>query len=233
MKKFNWNIFWDKKANEDFVASTGKTSSRKEDFFLYLYYIIKNLKGVNNKDIILDAGGGAGYLAYCLSPIVKKLYSFDFSKNLIRNSIKLNKHNKNIKIYHDNILKMNSGAIKKKIFTKIIVGSVLQYLNNYNEVERVFQNLKKISSNKTIILFTHNPDIKKKASFIKTYNNLKWQKKKILKSLKMEDVRFWLDYTIIKKIALKNGYKVKKIKIDNYFFQSTHMFDLLLTKKDV
>tara|TARA_Y100000389_G_C17309738_1_gene437331 strand:- start:106 stop:807 length:702 start_codon:yes stop_codon:yes gene_type:complete len=233
MKKFNWNIFWDKKAKENFISSTGKTTLRKEDFFLYIYYIIKNLKGINNNDIILDAGGGSGYLAYCLSPIVKKIYSFDFSKKLVLKSIKINKNNKNVRVYQDNILLMDNKIIKKKIFTKIIVGSVLQYLDNYKEIEKVFQNLKRFSSKKTVILFTHNLDIKKRSFLIKSYKNLNWNKEKILKSLKMETVRFWLNYEILKKIAKKNNYKIKKIKIDKFFFQSTHMFDFLLMRKDV
>ena len=83
-------------------------------------------------------------------------------------------------------------------------------------------------------MFTHNPDIKKKSSFIKSYKNLNWGRKKILESLKIEKRRFWLDFAIIKKIAKKNGFnKIKKIKIDKIFFQSTHMFDFLLMKKDV
>ena len=39
MKKINWKKFWDDKANEDFVTSSGKTSLRKQDFFLYIFYI--------------------------------------------------------------------------------------------------------------------------------------------------------------------------------------------------
>ena len=233
MQKINWNKFWDSKATEDFIASSGKTSSRKEDFFLYIFYIIKNLKGLNREDIVLDVGAGAGYLSYCISPLVKKLYSFDFSKKLLIKSKLLNKNRKNIEIYHDNILFMNETFRKKKVFNKIIVGSVLQYLKNYDEIEKVFQNLNNISSTKSLILFTHNPDKIKKSSFIKTYKNLNWHKKKLERSLKMENQRFWLDYKKIKILADKNGFKSKKIKIDKKFFQSTHMFDLLIERKNV
>ena len=49
----------------------------------------------------------------------------------------------------------------------------------------------------------------------------------------MENQRFWLDYKKIKILADKNGFKSKKIKIDKKFFQSTHMFDLLIERKNV
>ena len=233
MKKINWKKFWDVKANEDFISSSGKTSSRKEDFFIYIFYIIKNIRGLNEKDIVLDAGAGAGYLSYCISPLVKKIYSFDFSKKLLVKSKLLNKNRKNIEIFHDNILSMRETVKKKIYFDKIIVGSVLQYLNNYDEIEKIFKNLKKIINSKSIILFTHNPDKKKKISFIKSYNNLNWNKKKIKKSLKIENQRFWLDYNKIKILADKNGFKSKKIKIDKIFFQSSHMFDLVIERKNV
>ena len=135
MKKINWKKFWDVKANEDFISSSGKTSSRKEDFFIYIFYIIKNIRGLNEKDIVLDAGAGAGYLSYCISPLVKKIYSFDFSKKLLVKSKLLNKNRKNIEIFHDNILSMRETVKKKIYFDKIIVGSVLQYLNNYDEID--------------------------------------------------------------------------------------------------
>ena len=233
MKKINWKKFWDVKANEDFISSSGKTSSRKEDFFIYIFYIIKNIRGLNEKDIVLDAGAGAGYLSYCISPLVKKIYSFDFSKKLLVKSKLLNKNRKNIEIFHDNILSMRETVKKKIYFDKIIVGSVLQYLNNYDEIDKIFKNLKKIINSKSIILFTHNPDKKKKISFIKSYNNLNCNKKKIKKSLKIENQRFWLDYNKIKILADKNGFKSKKIKIDKIFFQSSHMFDLVIERKNV
>ena len=234
MININWTNFWDNKASEDFIQSTGKTSERTEDFYLYIYEIIKNLKGINKKDIILDVGGGAGYLTYCLSPLVNRLYSFDFSKKMVKKSIALNKNNKNVIVYKDNILSLKNQKFKKKIITKIIVGSVLQYLKNYSEIDNVFKNLKKISSDKTIILFTHNPDLQKKKFFIKSYKKLNWSKNKILRRQKLEQKRFWLDFDELKKIAKNNQFeKIQKIKIDRRFFQSTHMYDFLLMKKNV
>ena len=49
----------------------------------------------------------------------------------------------------------------------------------------------------------------------------------------MENQRFWLDYNRIKLLANKNGFKAKKIKIDKIFFQSSHMFDLVIERENV
>lgn len=230
-KRLNWHKFWENKSNEDLISSTGKTSTRKQDFFVYVSDIIKNLDGINKEDIILDIGGSTGYLTFCLSPLVKEIYSFDFSNKMVNKSNKLNQNNNNTYIYQDNIIFMKKTLAKKKVFSKIIIGSVLQYLENYNQIESVFKNLSKVSSKKTKILFTHNPEINKKKLFLKSYTKLNWPKKKILKSLDIEEKRLWLNFKKIKYIAKKCGFKeIRKLDISKFFFQSSHMFDFTIMK---
>ena len=139
---------------------------------------------------------------------------------------------KNIESYVDDIISLKNTKKKRISFSKIIVGSVLQYLKNYNEIEKTFENFFNISKKNTRIIFTHNPDLKKKDQFIRSYNKLNWGRKKIKASIKFESrYRFWLDYKKLEKLALSIGYSnCKKCKIDNKLFQSTHMFDLLLIK---
>jgi len=107
----------------------------------------------------------------------------------------------------------------------------LQYLNNYSEIDKIFFNLNKLTKKNSKILFTHNPDILKKSIHIKSYKKLTWSKKKIIRSLKNEENRFWIDFKKIKKLALKNGFKIEnKLKIDKTLYGNTHMFDFLLYK---
>ena len=65
----------------------------------------------------------------------------------------------------------------------------MQYLNNYTEIELVFKNLKSITSKKSKILFTQNPDLSKKRH-LKTYQKLRWKKSRISKSLIDEEKDF-------------------------------------------
>jgi len=229
---FNWKSYWDSKSECGPLISTGRSGSSISDLHLYLSNTISSLGGVNKKDTILDAGGGAGYISMMLSPRVKKIYLCDYSKKMIKKANKNTAKYKNIEAYSDNIIFLTNSKKKKINFSKSIVGSVLQYLKNYGEIKKTFKNFFYISKKKTRIIFAHNPDLKKKNRFIDSYNRLDWDEKKIKQSIKFEEkYRFWLDYNKLKKIALSIGYtKCKKCKINNRLFQSTHMFDLLLIK---
>ena len=61
------------------------------DLYLYIGNTINSLGGLNKKDTILDAGGGAGYISMILSPLVKKIYLFDYSKKNDRSSLQKHK----------------------------------------------------------------------------------------------------------------------------------------------
>ena len=228
----DWKKYWNKKSTYGPLASTGRSGSSISDLYLYLNSTINSLGGISEKDTILDAGGGAGYISMILSPFVKKIYLCDYSKKMIQKSSKNISSYKNIEAYIDDIIFLKNTRKKKINFSKSIVGSVLQYLKNYEEIKKTFENFFYISKKNTPIIFTHNPDLKKKRQFISSYYKLKWNKKKIKQSVKFETKhRFWLDYKKLKKLALTIGYsKCKKCKIDNRLFQSTHMFDLLLIK---
>ena len=117
-------------------------------------------------------------------------------------------------------------------FTKIIVGSVLQYLNDYDEVETSFFNLFNVLKDGGKLFLTHNPDILKKDSFIASYNKLDWKKEKITTAINFEkNKRFLIECNMLEKTAKAVGFsKCNKLAIPSSLFQSTHMFDMLLVK---
>ena len=229
---FDWKKFWNNKALQNPLDSAGRSGSSISDLYIYAHDIINGLGGINKKDVILDVGGGAGYLSMMLSPFVKKIYLTDYSSNMIKKASKNTKSYNNIEVYLDNILDLKKTRKKRVKFSKSIVGSVLQCLNDYQEIENIFKYFFLISKKGTRIIFTHNPDLTKKNKFIKSYNKLNWSKKRKKRSITIEkNTRFWIDYKKLKNIAKTIGFsKCKKCKIDNRLFQSSHMFDLVLEK---
>tara|TARA_B100001123_G_C15222683_1_gene991932 strand:- start:377 stop:1078 length:702 start_codon:yes stop_codon:yes gene_type:complete len=229
---FDWKKFWNSKAFQDPLDSAGRSGSSISDLYIYAHDIINGLGGINKRDVILDVGGGAGYLSMMLSPFVKKIYLSDYSSNMIKKASKNTKSYNNIEVYLDNILDLKKTRRKKIKFSKSIVGSVLQCLNDYQEIENIFKYFYLISNKGTRIIFTHNPDITKKNRFIKSYDKLNWSKKRKKRSIAIErKKRFWINYLRLKKIADMIGYSTcRKLKINKNLFQSSHMFDLLLEK---
>ena len=228
-KQNYWKNFWDNQSKKNDFISIGKSQYNFEDLNSYFFTAIKNLSPISNKTKFLDCGGGTGLLSWMVYPFVKEIYLTDYSMEMIKQAKVRFKGKKKIKIYYKDIrnLKFN----KKLKFDRILIGSVLQYLNNYTEIELVFKNLKSITSKKSKILFTQNPDLSKKKRHLKTYQKLRWKKSRISKSLIDEEKRFWINFNEIKKLANRNGFKItNKIEKSKGLYENSHMFDFLLYK---
>jgi ubiquinone/menaquinone biosynthesis C-methylase UbiE len=227
-KDIFWKKLWDRKAEESIFNSTGRSYYDEKKFSLHLNKIIKRLDITKNSFTFLDCGGGVGLISWHLYPFFKKLYLFDYSKKLINCAKKKFKYKKKIKIKYFDIrnIKIFKDNIK---FDRILIGSVLQYFNSYDEVIKLFKDLKYIINPKAIILFTENPDSSMKNKFFNDYRKLNLSNK-VLKQIKnIHNKRLWLSYKKIEKIAKKNNYKIKKYNYtNNFLFEKKHMFDFAL-----
>ena len=135
-------------------------------------------------------------------------------------------------IYQDSLPNIIYTKEKKIKFSKIIVGSVIQYLNDYEEIACAFDNLFDVLKYEGIIILTHNPDFEKKGSFLKSYQKLDWSENKLKSALHYENKeRFWLNFDTLSELSTKAGFsKCEKKAIPEELFQSTHMFDMVLIK---
>jgi hypothetical protein len=109
-------------------------------------------------------------------------------------------------------------------YSKVLIGSVLQYLNDMEEVKQVLMNIRRIMEPSGIALFTHNPDLTKKESHIASMPQT-------TESLKQENERLWIDPQEMMYISLKAGFSEYLIKqINPLIWQSTHMIDFMVIK---
>ena len=224
-----WKKLWDEKAlSDDMFVQAGRSSYTLTDFFLMIKDIDKTLK-LERDDVVLDAGGGAGSISMCISPFVKEITLFDYTEKLINRAKLVEEKFRNINVNCDNILSMEK--IKNKRHDKVIVGSVLQYLENYEQVETSLGNINSVMSSKGIALFAHNPDFKKKKEHINSYCRLDWDRKKIKQSLEWEEKRLWLDMEKVNKIASCIGFsRCYEVFINPELFESTYMFSFVVEK---
>jgi hypothetical protein len=165
---------------------------------------------------------------------VKQIYLFDFADKLVERARDELTGFKNIAIYTDQITSMNITQTEKYAdkVSKVLVGSVLQYLGDYRQIEKSLVALYNSLQPGTKILCTHNPDTNKKEQFIESYYKLDWPKAKIKKSIEYEkNERFWMDYNECKKLAVSIGFEHCEIlAINPLLFQAGHMFDFLLVR---
>lgn len=224
-----WKKLWNEYAESDnmFIQS-GRSSYTPLEFFLMIRDICKGLN-LERNDIVLDVGGGAGWISMCISPFVKEILLFDYAEKMLEKANELTSYFGNICVIYDDILSMEK--VKDRKYNKVIVGSVLQYLEDYSQIEIALYNIYNVMLPKGIAIFTHNPDVRKKEAHIKSYNRLNWNKERIKRSLEMEEKRFWLGINKIKQISFKAGFsKCYEIPINSKLWQSTHMFDFVGVK---
>lgn len=190
---------------------------------------IINALELQNEDVVLDAGGGVGWVSMCISPFVKEITLFDYAEEMVNKAKEMTERFGNIRVFLDDLLSMKK--VRDKRYNKVIVGSVLQYLDNYEQVNRALSNIYNVMLPKGRAVFTHNPDVRKKEAHIKSYDRLNWSKECLKEALEMEEMRLWLDMGRIEKLARDIGFsKCYETRINPKLWQSTHMFDLVVEK---
>jgi SAM-dependent methyltransferase len=215
-----WLKMWDEKANtENYFTQTGRGKSFGLYEFLLYIQDVQNALQLCKDDSLLDIGGGPGWVAMHLSPFTGFIVSFDYSIELVIKAKKQITEFKNIIVFHDDILKMEH---VKPVHNKVLVGSVLQYLTNMDEVKTALQNIYNVMKPGGIALFTHNPDLRKRPFHLAAVPP---------ESMEMETQRLWLDPDEVYDVAIGIGFRTCRIlPINSLIWQSGHMFDMVLTK---
>ncbi len=227
-----WEALWDEKATKASIfEQMGSSSHTAVEFFKRVTDMVNAVGKVNSTDTVLDAGCGPGWVAIALSPFVREVVMFDFSKEQVKRARENAGAFENISIYQSSIEDMGDIKSLGKKFDKVIVGSVLQYLPSYETIEKVFKNIHGVMAEKSICVFTNNPDIRKKQEHIKSYERLDWDNERMQKALETEGKRFWFDLDRLLAVADSAGFaRSYETPINPDLFQSTHMFDFVVEK---
>ena len=220
----NWKELWDSKASaENYFTQTGRGNSFTMYQFLLYIQDVQDALNLCKDDTLLDAGCGPAWTTMHLSPFVKWVDAFDYSEKMVNNAQKQVEAFGNIKVFQGNIL--NIDALDYRFlfrYDKVLVGSVLQYLKNMDEVETALKNIYNVMKLGGIALFTHNPDMRKKESHLATVSP---------ETLDMENARLWLDPDEVHDIAMDVGFGIcRTLPINPLIWQSSHMFDFFVIK---
>ena len=223
-KEIDWINFWNDKALSisDFEA-TGRGNMSIFGFIQTFHDCFNYLKPSKN-DHFLDLGCGSGLLSIMISNFVKLVIGNDISKNMVKRARSNSKGIKNIKFYQSSITNLE---LKKKYFDKILIYSVLHYLNNLDEVKLVFNQLTKISKKESRILIAALPDKKRKKIYKKFVDeNFVGEKKKI-ENEAIEKI-LWFDKNEFSEILNSFNFKFKLNNLNPNIWQSFYMFDCII-----
>lgn len=227
-----WNEHWNKTAKlDDPFAAVGRSNYGWQDMFVHLKDICGHFSSIDRNDILLDAGGGIGMQAMYFATQVSHVDLFDYSENMIKKARELCQDFDNINSYVDDLRGFENTKKLGRSYTRSILGAVLQYMNDYDEIQMVFDSLYEVMAEDGVSVITHNPDEDKKTAQIATYEDLDLDKEAYDEAMTHEERRFWLNRQSLLELAKKSGFSSREIvDINPSLRQSLHMFDMVITK---
>ena len=220
-----WKNHWqDRSKLQDEISVSGWGSKQIKEYLNDLDDISKKLR-LNKKDRLLNIGCANGLMELVLNYWVSKIDSIDFSEGMIKRAKRNNNKNKNVTFYVGNIL--NLSFLKSK-YDKILCNSVIQYLNNLEEIVKSFEEIKKVCKQKVMVLVSANSDKSKLKEFLNGYDTLDLTKEEKQKKKEATKLSLWTDPKEVLSIAKKVGFKAKILKMNHNVWQSWYMYDLLI-----
>lgn len=222
-------------ASDDIFVQMGKSGFSMQGFFLSLKDAAEPLE-LKPSDVLLDGGGGTGWMSIAFSPFVSRILLFDCVEEAVRKADENVRPFGNIVPYVDDLITLSrtkSMLMKEnRSVDKAMFNSPLQYLSGMEEVETSFQNLFDILKREGRALYTLNPDLRKKDEHIASYDRLDWPEERKERALEMElKHRLWLDFDQLRTLALSIGFcDCHETPLCQQLWQSTHMFNFLLEK---
>ena len=223
-----WKNHWNKSAKEhkDIRFISGWGDRTFQEMLFAITDVAKKL-GLKSEDRLLNIGCGAGLFEIAYTYWVKEIYSIDYSEEMVKITKKITKKYDNVTIKHGNMLNL---PFADEFFDKVLVNSVIQCLNNLNEIEKAFREIKRVTKKQARILISMNPDASKKNSCIKGYYKLNLPQEEIKRKISNINKALWFNNDELKNIGEKVGFKTRVLGMDRDVWQSRYYFDLLLVK---
>jgi len=189
--------------------------------------IAKKLR-LKNEDILLNIGCGAGIFEIAFSHWVSKIYSIDYSENMVKIAKQHTSSYKNISIIQGNICDI---PFPDNFFDKILVHAMIQYLNDMEEVDIALRELKRVSKPGSIISISLLPNKDTKPEYINGFYQLGLSDEEITKKIEINNLTLWFDKDDLNRRVEKAGLMVIETGLPVSSFQSKYFFDLVITNK--
>jgi SAM-dependent methyltransferase len=230
MRSEYWKEHWNKSAKEgeDIRLISGWGNRTFQEMLFGIMDAAKKLD-LKSEDRLLDVGCGAGLFEIAYTHWLKEIYGVDYSEEMVEVAKENTKKYDNVIIEKANIQNL---PFKDEFFDKILVNSVIQYLNDLDEVKGAFEELRRVTKAGGRILVSMNLDANKKEDYFEGYYRLGLPEEKIKEKINTSNKALWFDRNQLKDIGKKAGFKAKVLDMDKDVWQSKYFFDLLLIKEE-
>jgi ubiquinone/menaquinone biosynthesis C-methylase UbiE len=231
MRSEYWREHWNKSAkeSEDIRLISGWGNRTFQEILFVITDVEKKL-ALKSEDRLLDVGCGAGLFEIAYTHWLKEIYGVDYSEEMVEVAKKNTEKYDNIIIEQADIRNL---PFEDEFFDKVLVNSVIQYLNNLNEIEKAFEELRRVTKAGGQILVSMNLDANKKEDYFAGYDRLGLSEEEIKRKINASNKALWFDRDELRNVGKKIGFKAKVLDMVKDIWQSKYFFDLLLIKEAV
>lgn len=222
MNQQYWRDFWDKHISEadNNYRATGRGSSPEIEFFWTVHHVATTL-GLRNDDFLLDVGCGTGIMSFLLSPFVDQIDAIDISEVAIAKARENLFGTRNVSFAVASITNLPDHTADNDV-DKVLAYSVLQYLDNLDDVKKAFSEVYRVLKPGGKALFSANPTQGYQEEFAVRTG---------CKNLDVNLKTIWFEPSSLYEMARNVGFESAQIiKIPDRIWQSFYMFDLLVEK---
>jgi SAM-dependent methyltransferase len=217
----DWRRIWESKAAEPDFTASGRSSSDPGQLFALLADACTAL-APTAEDTLLDVGCGVGMLARHLAPYVHRLVAMDFAPSLIGRA------RAHVPSGRFAAASIQSLPFRDGAFSKVLVSSVLQYLEDDGSVARALAEIRHVTAAHGRAFASGNPDERKKEEYIAGIDHLDIPEERKVVIRERNRQAYWMSQESLLRRAEEAGWQAEVRPISPSVWQSSYMFDLLL-----
>lgn len=217
-----WRPVWEAKAPEPEFSASGRSSGDPGQLFALLSDACRALE-LSAGDRLLDLGCGVGLLGRHVAPYVSELVGLDFAVSLLARAHELAP---TAHLSAGDLLRL---PFRDGAFSKVLASSVLQYLDSLDAVSVSLAEMRRVTAQGGRAFASGNPDLRKKQEYIDGVDRLDLPEARKQEIRERNRAAFWLSPEALRDRAQEAGWKPEIRPISGAVWQSSYMFDLLLT----
>jgi SAM-dependent methyltransferase len=220
----DWRAIWESKVTEPDFAASGRSSGDPGQLFALLGDACTALQP-NAEDTLLDLGCGVGLLARHLAPYVRRIVGADLAMGLLRRA---REKVPAARFAAAHILDL---PFCDRTFPKVLVSSVLQYVEGDDAVARALTELRRVTAADGRAFVSGNPDERKKEEYIAGIDRLDLAEDRKAVIRERNRKAYWMSPESLVRQAEEAGWRAEIRPISPTVWQSSYMFDLLLVAR--
>lgn len=222
-----WREHWAERSELHYeLAVGGRASNRPSEFLQMVGAIVRGLK-LGREDVLLDAGCANGLVALALSPWVREIWACDYVPGMVSQARSLVDGNRNLYFLGADIRRL---PFRSPLFSKVLLVSVIQYLENLSDVQQVFASLGQVMRRGGAVWVGWIPDGDRKGEYLRQIDRMEIDDESRRSMIERNERAIWPTRAQLEAIGRAAGFQVQIQTLAGSAWQRPFMFDAVLAR---